>query len=90
MLKRIRMAAGVLFSIAGYGGIFAWHVWMAWLVNNSHGAFWGIVAFSTPPVSDLIMTGAAIGSIGVLNAFVGSLAACLASMGAAQYLLRDS
>lgn len=89
MLERIRTTAGVLFAIGGYGGICAWHLWIAWLVNNAHGAFWGIVVFSTPPVSDLILIGGALSSVGVFNLYIGSLAACFASMGAAYFLLRD-
>jgi hypothetical protein len=68
-----------IFGTVAYGGSFAFHLYTAWMANNEYGAFWGIVVFLTPPISDCYWIGKMISRMGVFNLYVACAAAVLIS-----------
>ena len=46
------------------------HLYTSWLCNLAFGTFWAVIAFLTPPISDLIMCGVVIQQNGIFNPFI--------------------
>jgi hypothetical protein len=86
MNRTFRNGVAIILMFGGYFGVIAWHVYMSWMVNDVNGPFWGILAFLTPPFSDLIMLGASIYFVGLFTMFVGWLVAAIASTWAASVI----
>ena len=55
--------------IISYVGALLMHLYTSWLCNLAFGTFWAVIAFLTPPISDLIMCGVVIQQNGVFNPF---------------------
>jgi hypothetical protein len=43
------------------------HIFTAWVCYQWFGTFWGIVAFFTPVISELVIAGFSIGLDGIIN-----------------------
>lgn len=53
MLKKFSAGVGVIALWIGFAGLVAFHLYTAWLINKEWGAFWGIMAFGSPPFGDV-------------------------------------
>jgi hypothetical protein len=68
--------------------MFAWHLYTWYVINGTYGFFWGFVAISTPPLSDIFIACMYIAKHGVFNWYIETFFGSLAAVGLGAFLVK--